>query len=77
MLIVAHDVGIAPAQAIRGRSRAYRRIGDVHLLWTVDAEEDRYALDGPPVDTVVLAGSEMAIPDGRAVRVIALDSVPR
>lgn len=78
VLIVAHDVGIAPAQAIRDELRGYRRIGDVHLLWTVDVEEDRYALDGPPVDTVVLAdGAEVAIPDGRAVRVIALDSAPR
>jgi hypothetical protein len=75
VLIVAHDVGIAPAQAIRDDLVRYRRLGDVHLLWTVDAEEDRYALDGPPVETVVLG--EMVIPDGRAVRVIALDSVPR
>jgi hypothetical protein len=78
VLIVAHDVGIAPAQAIRDELRGYRRIGDVHLLWTLDVEEDRYALDGPPVDTVVLAdGAEVVIPDGRAVRVIALDSAPR
>jgi hypothetical protein len=78
VLIVAHDVGIAPAQAIRDDLVRYRRIGDVHLLWTVDAEEDRYALDGPPVDIVVLGdGTEVAIPEGRAIRVIALDSVPR
>jgi hypothetical protein len=77
VLIVAHDTGIAPAQAIRDELRGFRRIGDVHLLWTVDVEEDRYALDGPPVDTVVLAdGAEVVIPDGRAVRVIAVDSAP-
>jgi hypothetical protein len=78
VFIVAHDVGIAPAQAIRDDLLRYRRIGDVHLLWTVDAEEDRYVLDGPPVDTVVLGdGTEVSLPDGRAVRVIALDSAPR
>jgi hypothetical protein len=75
VLIVAHDVAIGPGQAIRDDHTRYRRIGDVHLLWTVDAEEDRYELDGPVIDAVVL--SDVVIPDRRNIRVIALDSVPR
>ena len=75
VLIVAHDVAVGPGRAILDDLTRYRRIGAVNLLWTVDAEEDRYELDGPVIDAVVLG--DAVIPDRRNVRVIALDSVPR
>jgi hypothetical protein len=74
VLIVAHDVAIGSGRAIFDDLTRYRRIGDVHLLWTVDAEEDRYELDGPVIDAVVL--SDVVILDRRRVRIIALDGVP-
>jgi NAD(P)H-flavin reductase len=57
MLLVAHDVGIAPMQALLSDLAQYREIRGVHLLWTVEDGADFYDLD----EVRALAGPGLVI----------------
>jgi NAD(P)H-flavin reductase len=57
VLLVAHDVGIAPMKALLTDLTRFREIGGVHLLWTVDAGAEFYDL----AEVRELAGPDVVI----------------
>jgi NAD(P)H-flavin reductase len=76
VLLVAHDVGIAPMEAVLSDLARYRTVRGVHLLWSVDDEADFYDLDevrelagpGVVIEGVVVDGSAGPLTDAVARR---------